>query len=171
MLFVVYKIFIGALLVAFIGVGIAAFMPEPTAPTPPPAVLAPGAIQPSPQVEQEVQAYRQEVESYRHVEALYSRDVAVIAAVAGILMLIVSVTALRATSLFSDGFVLGGIFTFTYSVLRGFMAEDNMVRFLIVSAGLLIAMALGYVRFIRPQENASAAMVEPSQEDTRRRAA
>lgn len=85
-------------------------------------------------------------------------------------MLIASLTALRAASPFSDGFVLGGILTFTYSVLRGFMAED-MVRFWIVSAGLLIAPALGYIRFIRPQEDTAAAIAESGPGDTQRRAA
>ena len=79
---------------------------------------------------------------------IYNRNVSAAAAVGAIVMLALGVTVLRRIALFSDGFLLGGVVTFAYSVLRGFGAEDNMFRFIVVAVGLAIALALGYVRFV-----------------------
>jgi hypothetical protein len=95
--------------------------------------------------------------------ALYSRNVSAVAAIGAIVMMGVSLTVLRGTALFSDGFLLGGVLTFAYSVVRGFSAEDNVFRFIIVSVGLVVALALGYVRFIRPTAGSSEPPAVPSQ--------
>jgi hypothetical protein len=53
----------------------------------------------------------------------------------------------------ADGILLGGVFTTMYSIIRGLMSEDSQFRFLIVVIGLGIALALGYIKFIRPRES------------------
>ena len=151
MLVVVYKIFVGLLLAAFVGVGIAAFAPEPRFPEPPIAVMRPvAASERSPETEREIEEHQRASREFRIELGVYSRNVSAVSAVAAIVMLVLSLTMLRRIDLFSDGFLLGGILTFGYSILRGFAAEDNMFRFVVVSIGLLIALGLGYVRFIRP---------------------
>jgi hypothetical protein len=45
--------------------------------------------------------------------------------------------------------------TLIYSVIQGFGTEDNMFRFLVVSAGLFISLVLGYIKFIKPKETTS----------------
>jgi hypothetical protein len=132
-------VFIGLLTVAFVGVGIQAFYPEPRMPVE--VMYANGSLTP------ELQAVARE---YQDRMALYNRNVAVISAAAAIGIMIFSLTAVRAISLFSDGLLLGGLLTFAYSVMRGFGAEDNVVRFIIVSIGFAAALALGYFRFVRP---------------------
>ena len=152
MLVVVYKVFVGLLLATFIGVGIAAFAPEPKPPEAPIAVMAPGSATQSPEAQKEMEEFRNATRAFQVELAIYNRNVSAASAVASIVMLVLSLSLLRAIGLFSDGFLLGGILTFTYSVLRGFAAEDNMFRFVIVSIGLVIALTLGYVRFVRRLE-------------------
>ncbi|HEY3374155.1 MAG TPA: hypothetical protein VGK02_03715 [Candidatus Aquicultor sp.] len=45
--------------------------------------------------------------------------------------------------------MLGGLFTLGYAVGRGF-ATDDKFRFVAVSAGLAIALVLGYIELIQP---------------------
>lgn len=151
MLVVVYKVFVGLLLAAFVGVGIAAFAPEPRFPEPPIPMMRPGAAaELSPETQRELDEYQRVSREFRVELGVYNRNVSALSAAAAIVMLALSLTMLRRIDLFSDGFLLGGILTFGYSILRGFVAEDNMFRFVVVSIGLLIALGLGYVRFIRP---------------------
>lgn len=149
MLIGVYKMFIGLLLAAFVGVGIAAFSPEPKFPDPPFLIEGPalrdGEL--SPEAQRQREEYQRLTREFREQSAAYSRNVATIAAAAGILLLVISLTVLRTTPIFSDGFLLGGILTFLYSIARGFGADDNMFRFVIIGLGLIIALVLGYVRF------------------------
>ena len=134
----VYKVFIGLMAASFVGVGIAAFYVGPRMPDA--LMYLNGPVPP------ELQAA---ASAYRDAETLYNRNVAVIAAIGAILVLVLSLTVLRKIALFSDGLLLGGVLTFGYSVVRGFAAEDNMVRFVTVAVGLAVALVLGYVRFVR----------------------
>jgi hypothetical protein len=155
-LIAIYTLFVGLLLATFVGVGIAAFAPEPRFPEPPIGLRGPFSEQPSPEARRELEEFEQRSRAHRVEVAAYSRNVSVVAAVAAIIMLVLSLTILRPFPIFSDGFLFGGILTFGYSVVRGFGAEDNVFRFVIVALGLGIALALGYVRFIRPAERAAA---------------
>jgi len=153
----VYKVFIGLLLAAFVGVGIAAFYPEPKFPDSPYLFEGPplrdGEL--TPEQRQQREDYQRQIREHRDQSAAYSRSVATISAAAAIVFLVVSLTVLRSIPLFSDGFLLGGILTFLYSIGRGFGADDNVFRFIIISLGLVIALVLGYVRFIQPSAPSS----------------
>jgi hypothetical protein len=146
MLIAIYKVLLSLFLVAFVGVGIAAFYPEPRMPD---ALIYTGGPLPT-----ELQPVAR---AYHDAMARYNRDVSIIAAVAAIAILVLSLTGLRRIAIFSDGFLLGGLLTFVYSILRGFGVEDNMFRFVIVSIGLVIALGLGYIRFVRPLAASSKA--------------
>src|SRR5205823_613951 len=106
-------------------------------------------VQPSPEAQREFEEFDRASRAFRVEMAAYSRNVSLISAAAAILMLVLSLTVLRRIEIFSDGFLLGGILTFAYSVVRGFGAEDNTFRFVIVSMGLAIALGLGYIRFVQ----------------------
>jgi hypothetical protein len=157
MLIAIYTIFVGVLLATFVGVGIAAFAPEPRFPEPPIGLRGPGSEPASPEARRELDEFERSSRAYRAEAAAYSRNASIVAAVAAIIMLVLSLTVLRPFPIFSDGFLLGGILTFGYSVVRGFSADDNTFRFVIVAIGLAIALALGYVRFVRPAEKPTIA--------------
>jgi hypothetical protein len=52
----------------------------------------------------------------------------------------------------ADGILLGGVFTTIYGIIRGLMSEDTKFRFIIVTVGLIIALVLGYIKFIKNKE-------------------
>lgn len=150
----VYVVFMGILLAAFVGVGIAAFYKGPTYPEYPTTLKYQEPSNASMSAEQrEVQSkYDGEFKQYQKLEETYNKNVSIIAIVASIVMLIVSLTLFKQILIIADGTLLGGVLTLSYGIIRGFGSNDDMFRFLVVSAGLIVALVLGYIKFVKPQE-------------------
>ena len=66
-----------------------------------------------------------------------------------ILYLLVGLLLAKRLAIISDGLLLGGVLTLIYSIIRGFGANDDIFRFLVVSVSLLLALGLGYTKFVR----------------------
>jgi uncharacterized membrane protein len=73
-----------------------------------------------------------------------------IAVAAAVLLLVLSLTILLNTAIVTDGFLLGGLLTLLYAIIRGFESDNSMYRFALVTVGLAIVMVLGYFKFIKP---------------------
>ena len=144
-----------ALLVAlFVGLGITTFYPGPEAPKYPLELdqVKQGCEQ---TVEQQTlsKEFNKAQEKFMEESKPYNRNVSIISLVASIIILVLSLTLLTKIKMIADGILLGGVFTTMYSIIRGLMSEDSQFRFLIVFIGLGIALALGYIKFIRPKES------------------
>src|SRR4030042_1653522 len=151
----IYTFLIGIFVVLFVGVGIAAFYPEPKFPEAPTAIKygSPESIKSGEQSEEtkaEIEKFDKEEKEYQIQSRIYNRNVSIIALTASILIVIASPTLFKEILLIADGLLLGGVFTLLYSVGRGFGAEDNKFRFVVVTVGLIISLILGYVKFIQP---------------------
>lgn len=150
----VYIVFVGILLAAFVGVGIAAFYKGPKYPETPIGLRFPDAP-----IEKEstvsAQRIKEQLEfdenskEFQKQNEEYSRNVSIIALVSAVVMLILSLTLFKQILVIADGLLLGGVLTLAYSVVRGFGSNDDMVRFMVVSASLFIALTLGYLKFVR----------------------
>jgi hypothetical protein len=154
----VYIVFVGILLAAFVGVGIEAFYKGPKYPETPVELRFPETKQ----LETTSSAYMQKQlefdrksEEFQKQNGEYSRNVSIIALVAAVIMLVLSLTLFKQIAIIADGLLLGGVLTLAYSVIRGFGSNDDMVRFLVVSASLLVALILGYIKFVKPLEKFS----------------
>ncbi len=172
---VIYTFFVGILIGLFVGVGIAAFYPEPTYPDMP-AELKVMQIPAEPQADpttQEVQKssklvqkqaeYDKLTRAYEQKMKIYNRNVSIIALIASIIILVISLTTFNNLEVLADGLLLGGVISLLYSVARVFGSGDDKVRFVVVSAGLAVALILGYVKFVTPSQKT------PSQKPTSRR--
>lgn len=152
MLRTLYIIFVAVLLTAFVGVGIAAFYPAPK----PPSFVGPIAIPSAPESSQSAQFIKEQQSNatiqnnYMQMSQKYSRDVSIIALGAAIIILVLSLTLIKNILIMADGAMLGGVLTLIYSLIRGFTSEDEMFRFIVVTLGLIIAITLGYIKFIKP---------------------
>ncbi len=151
----VYTLFVGILLAIFVGVGIAAFYPEPKYPEypqsmkyPRPALETKEATPSSIQIKDQNEFERLS-EEYQDKINDYNKNVSSIAVGSAILMLIISLTLLKQILVIADGLMLGGVLTLLYSIARGFQSGDHMFRFFVVSVGLLVALILGYLKFVR----------------------
>jgi hypothetical protein len=152
----IYTLFIGILLSLFIGLGISTFYEKPKEPTPvaypytkplPPQEMDSSY---SAKMEQEQIEQNKRWEAYSKQMEVYNRNVSMISITAAIIILIISLTLVHNLLLISDGLLLGGVFTLLYSIFRSFETKDSKFQFIIVSVGLIIALVLGYKKFIQP---------------------
>lgn len=145
-----YKLFIALMIALFVGFGISVFYPGPTAPDYPTGLVNKSSDELT-VAEQEAQTdYDNQSKIYQDDFAVYSRTVSVVAIIFSVLLLIVSLTLLSGVAVINDGVLFGGIFTLLYGIIRSFMSESSKVQFSAVTVGLVIALVLGYLRFVRP---------------------
>ncbi len=156
----IYTLFIGVLFAALIGFGIAAFYLTPKEPEYPidlkiarPEEKVNEAI--FYQLKTQQEKYDQEMKVYTGKMGTYNRNVALIAIIASIITLVVSLTLFRKILLIADGLLLGGVLTLGYSIIRSITTGDDKFRFIIVTIGFVIALVLGYVKFIKERPEAS----------------
>lgn len=152
-----YTIFLGIFLATFVGVGIAAFYPEPKYPEQP-AILkycSPDITKDTVKLDEfreQSESFDKAEKTYMAASQVYNRNVSIVALIGATILVIASLTLFRKVLLIADGLLLGGVLTLLYSVIRGFSSEDNMFRFLVVSAGLIISLVLGYIKFIKTKK-------------------
>jgi hypothetical protein len=159
----IYTLFLGLLVALFVGLGIDAFYEGPKMPDYPSELRMAEITKAEKDCDcQEFnklgstqEKYDQEFKGYEERLKTYNRDVSIISLIFAILILIASLTLFSKIKMIADGVLLGGVFTTAYSIIRGLMSENSKFRFLIVAVGLIIALVLGYIKFIRPKEENS----------------
>ncbi len=150
----IYTLFLALLVALFVGLGINTFYPGPEAPKYPVELEGVESCCEQTAEQTKIRAgFDQAQRKYGEEMKPYSRNVSIISLVASIIILIVSLTLLAKIKMIADGILLGGVFTTFYGIIQGLMSDSSKFRFLIVTIGLIIALALGYIKFIRPKEN------------------
>jgi hypothetical protein len=152
----IYSIFIGILFATLVGVGIAAFYPEPKYPEYPPQLsypVKPEAEQTEADRQEQIkqqQMYEIRSKAYEKTKQTYNRNVSIIAVVFAIAALVISLTLFKTLLLIADGLLFGGLVTLVYSIIRGFETDDNIFRFIVVAIGFVVAVVVGYIKFAKP---------------------
>ena len=150
----IYTIFLALLIALFVGLGIDAFYPGPESPQYP---FELDATKPGCEETAELKAARekfnQDQRNYMEESKPHNRNVSIISLAASIIILVLSLTLLTKISMIADGILLGGVFSAIYSIIRGLMSQNSQFRFLIVVVGLIIALALGYIKFIHHRKD------------------
>lgn len=144
----IYTFFLGVLLALFVGFGINTFYAPPPAPEYPVEYNTYGK---EPTQEQLVKQREFEAKMAQHDKAMrpYSRNVSMIALVAAVILLAVSIVFESRMKVISDGVMLGGLFVLLYSIGRGFASADSKYGFIETTVVLIIVLYLGYDRFVR----------------------
>jgi len=151
---VLYMIFLGIIIAVFCGLGIDTFYPGPVAPEYP-TVLQNEQYKTAPattQTPEELAAQKEfdaAQKQYQNDLKPYSRNASMIAIVLAVLALSLSLIVLVKWEVIANGVLLGGIFTMAYSIILGMQSEDPKFRFFLVTAGVAITFALGYLKFVR----------------------
>lgn len=150
----IYTLFLALLVALFVGLGIDAFYPGPKAPDYP---IILDTAKPGCEEDMEIKSVREkfsrETAEYNQQSKPYNRNVSIISLAFAVIILIVSLTFLSKIKMIADGVLLGGVFTTAYSIIQGLMSQDSKFRFIVVTSGLIIALVLGYIKFIRPKKN------------------
>jgi hypothetical protein len=151
MLKVVYALFLGLILAAFVGVGIATFYQAPKYPEYP---IELEKLNPSNEFSPEEkvidQKSRDDQKKYQADFSVYNRNTSIVVMAFALFFLALGLLLAHRIDVLADGFVLGGIFSLLYSIGRGFASEDLAYRFIVISVSLVLALALGYIKFIKP---------------------
>lgn len=150
----IYTLFLALIIALFVGLGIDAFYPGPKSPEYPVELQSfKETCEATPEQKTAQAKYDQEQKDYIKKSKPYNRNVSIISITSAILILIISLVLLSKIKMIADGILLGGVFTTVYGIIRGLMSEDTKFRFLIVTIGLIIALILGYIKFIRQNKN------------------
>lgn len=150
-----YVLFIGVLFTTFVGVGIDTFYPEPE--------RSPYALSQSPTpIEQK--AFEDNLQQNKNEERTHHKNVSIVSLVFAVLATVMSLVFIKQFLLISDGLLLGGFLTLLYSIFFGFLAEDSIFRFVVVTVGLAISLVVGYKRFGKPA--VSPSLPPPTQSPT-----
>ena len=154
-----YSVFLGLIIAIFVGTGVATFYKGPVQPEFPDSSIAydeqTGEPTNSELAKQINQEYQDAWDAYDDSQAVYNRNIAIVTMAVAVILLIVGVTQSAKLEVVGDGVLLGGVFTLLYSLIRGLMSNDDIVRFLVITVGLLIALWLGYKKFM-PKSKAAA---------------
>jgi hypothetical protein len=155
----IYTLFLGLLVSLFVGLGIDAFYPGPKMPDYPVSLdTTKQGCEEDAQTQATRLKYDQDMKNFNDASKPYNRNVSIIALSFAIVIMIASLTLFSKIKMIADGILLGGVFSTIYGIIRGMMSENSKFRFLIVAVGLLIALILGYIKFIRPKEQKEEAI-------------
>ena len=148
----IYTLFLALIMALFVGLGIDAFYPGPKVPVQPVGIGYDKLECMSAEEKTSQEQWEQAQRDYQEQLKPYNRNVSIFSIIAAVIILVVSLTLLSKIKMIADGILLGGVFTTGYGIIRGLMSEDTKFRFLIVAIGLVIALVLGYLKFIKPKE-------------------
>lgn len=156
MIKIIYAVLLGVILALFIGLGIEAFYPAEKYPEAPAALqlqyAKTDASGPSAEQIKLQEDYNQVTKDYGIRNAKHARNVSMLAIAGSIILMAISLTIFSRKEVFSNGFLLGSLFTLMYGIMRGFESDDTKFRFIIVTVGLAVAMVLGYFKFLKHEE-------------------
>lgn len=162
-LHIVFAIFLGLMVTAFIGVGVYTFYPYPE-------TAISHELQELQRQERAVRNSRADAqltvgdrariqelndEINRLQDALntarrrWGRRTSIILIIFATLTMAISLVRAQSLPVISNGLLLGGVFTMIYGVGWIIATDTSVTRFLVMTVSLVITLALGYVRFVR----------------------
>ena len=152
-----YTLFLAILIALFVGLGIDSFYIKPVYPM----NNYPAKVEMTPEnnkeqtKEQELIQKEFEISQEKYMKELknYNKNVSIVALIIAIVVLVISLTFTAKIKFIADGILLGGVFIVAYSIICGFESDYSQFRFFMVTIGLIIALALGYIKFVKPQKD------------------
>lgn len=146
-----YTLFLALLAALVFGLGVSAFYESPKMPEYPTVlnISTKDAAMTKEQTNAQI-SYDKSMKNYQTEVSTYTRNVSMVTLGLAVIALVVSLIFLDNIYVISNGLLLGGVFTLIYSMIRGFMTDDTKYRFVIALIGLIIALVIGYIKFIKP---------------------
>jgi len=129
---VLYSIGLGIIIVLFVGLGIATFYPAPEL---------------SSLVSLDTAARQAAIDAHQSAMHDYNRNVTIAALVSALVILGASIWTESRKPLFAGGFLIGGLLTLIYGLIRGLTSGVTAVAFFSVAVGLFVVVYLGHQRF------------------------
>lgn len=159
---IIFSIFLGIMITAFIGVGVYTFYPQPVTQTQDQlqelyrrqediqAFKDPTALTDADRAQlTTVQAQIRTLEDQTRAEMeVWGRNTSIILILFATLVMAVSLIRADQLPVISNGLLLGGVFTMIYGVGWIIATGTSYARFAVMTVALIITLVLGYVRFV-----------------------
>ncbi len=129
---VLYSIGLGIIIVLFVGLGIATFYPAPEL---------------SSLANLDTAARQAVIDAHQSALHDYNRNVTIAALASALVILGASIWTESRKPLFAGGFLIGGLLTLIYGLMRGLTSGVTAVAFFSVAVGLFVVVYLGHQRF------------------------
>ncbi len=167
----IFSFFLGLMVLAFIGIGVNTFYPEPEYMSDPRldalyqeqsriyekdrdgSGLSPADERRVQEIQEEINEINERIESTRQD---WARNTSIILILFATLVMGVSLVRSDQLRVISNGLLLGGLFTMIYGVGWIIFSGESLARFLVIVFALLVTLALGYLRFVRGREAEAA---------------
>jgi len=85
-------------------------------------------------------------------QGTWARNTSIILIALATLMLGVSLVVAERLPTFSDGLLMGGLFTMIYGTAWYFTRDASSTRFAVLAVALVVTLAVGYLRFVRARK-------------------
>ncbi len=165
----IFSLFLGVLLLVFVGVGVWTFYPEPRTTPEAQAQLdrlyqeqarldgkysdLDGTRELLPAEEKRREEVRKKLDALQKISEnernTWTRNTSIVLLAFATVFMAISLTLPEAMKVFSNGLLLGGMFTLIYGTGWSFAGGDSRARFYVVAVALLLSVGFGYLRFIR----------------------
>jgi len=159
----IFSFFLGLMVLALIGIGVNTFYPSPESRFEPGLrqtrqrqdatnrLAAPGSYTPGQRAE--LDSLSAEVGRLQDREQAavkdWARVTSIILLLFSTLVLVVSLLLSEQIRVIANGLLLGGLFSMIYGVGWVIFSGSSMARFWVILAALVIALSLGYLKFVR----------------------
>ena len=159
----IFSFFLGLMVVAFIGIGVNTFLPSPSEKyvarrqetsrkmSPLQRHEAPGAETPAERARLDsLMAMQDSLSTKEQAEVKdWARVTSIILVLFATVVLVVSLLLSAQLRVISNGLLLGGLFTMLYGVGWVIFSRNSVVRFWVIFFALVVAIGLGYLKFVR----------------------
>ena len=170
----IFSFFLGLMVLAFIGVGVNTFYPSPATQREQAQqkidrqIEAINAVNQNKSLDAAQQAQIQKLQNERNalqdvIDAdmkIWARNTSIILVIFATLVMSVSLVRSEQLRVLSNGLLLGGLFTMLYGTGWVIFSGNSTARFLVIAFALLVAIGLGYAKFVR--RHAEPAVLAPS---------
>lgn len=127
---IIFAFFLGLVVVAFVGIGVNTFYPEPTYTEWDSATAS----------------------SWRLITGIILLILATV-------ILVISLALPAHQAVITNGLLLGGVFTMIYAVGITVSTDQSIWRFVVVAIALVVTIAIGYLKFAKPWRSPATAAV------------
>lgn len=161
---VIFSVFLGLMVTAFIGVGVNTFYPQPEIAYDEQLEelyrqqedirpIEPTSEELTPAEEKEIEELRDEIRTLEdeRQEAFetWARNTSIILIVLATIVMGVSLVRSEQLRIISNGLLLGGVFTMLYGTGWVIASGSSVARFAVMTFALVVTFVLGYMRFVR----------------------
>jgi len=159
----IFSFFLGLMVLAFIGVGVNTFYPSPTSQNEKAQTAisrqidAINAANQNKSLDATAQAQIKKLQDQQNalqdkIDAAmkdWARNTSIVLVLFATLVMGVSLVRSEQLRVLSNGLLLGGLFTMLYGTGWVIFSGNSTARFVVIAFALLVAMGLGYVKFVR----------------------